>query len=323
MQEWIANSRNAKRPARPTSSPKAERNGPPSNIDRCAREPLRKELDITLTVGRARSALDRLSEIQADTLGNTPNLFTPRQRTGAGRFCSKPVTMTRTDADRGYQYFPAFLDLVRKRVVVVGGGAVATSKVRSLLPCGVEPLVVVAPEVSPLITKAAADGRVVWLTRGYREGDLEGATLAFAATDDRSLNARVAVEARQRGVSVLAVDDVPRCDFIAPALVRRGGLVVAISTHGRSPALARRAREWLERELPSHWGEILEVAATVRARLGPLRSGISPEQWQAALSGPVEDLVLKGQLEAAETLLWQTLNGTPVERRPGNRSGVA
>jgi precorrin-2 dehydrogenase/sirohydrochlorin ferrochelatase len=218
--------------------------------------------------------------------------------------------VTRTEDDRGYQYFPAFLDLMRKRVVVVGGGAVAASKVRSLLPCGAEPLVVIAPEACPSIGEAAAAGRLTWATRGYRDGDLEGAALAFAATDDRSLNARVAAEARRREVPVLAVDDVPNCDFIAPALVRRGELVVAVSTHGRSPALARRAREWLDGALPAHWGGLLEVAAAVRQRLGPLRSSISPEDWQAALTGPVEDLVREGAHEAAVTLLWQRLRGS-------------
>jgi precorrin-2 dehydrogenase/sirohydrochlorin ferrochelatase len=84
----------------------------------------------------------------------------------------------------------------------------------------------------------AAAGQLVWLARGYWDGDLAGAALAFAATDDRLLNARVAAEARRRGVPVLAVDDVPNCDFIAPALLRRGELVLAIST-GRLRSRAR------------------------------------------------------------------------------------
>ena len=186
--------------------------------------------------------------------------------------------MARTSNDRGYQYFPAFLDLVRKRVVVVGGGRLAASKVGALLPCGVDPLVVVAPEVCTSIGEHAATGRVRWLARNYGEGDLLDAALAFAATDNRSLNALVADEARRRGIPVLAVDDVEHCDFIAPALVRRGDLVVAISTHGRSPAMARRAREWLDQVLPAHWGELLEAAAVVRQQLGPLRSAIAPEE---------------------------------------------
>src|SRR5919197_4987032 len=119
-----------------------------------------------------------------------------------------------------FQYYPAFLDLRRRRVVVVGGGEVATGKVRGLLPCGPEPLVVIAPEASTFIRGQAAAGRLEWHARPYQDGDLAGAYVAFAATDDRALNATVARDARQRGVPVLAVDDVPNCDFIAPAIVK-------------------------------------------------------------------------------------------------------
>jgi precorrin-2 dehydrogenase len=215
--------------------------------------------------------------------------------------------VARTTHDRGYQYFPAFLDLARKRVVVIGGGAVAASKVASLLPCGADPVVVVAPDACSVIVEYAAAGRLQWVAREYVENDLAGAALAFGATNDRSVNAQVADEARRRGILVLAVDDVQHCDFIAPALVRRGDLVLAISTHGRSPALARRTREWLDASLPPHWGALLDVAAIVRQRLRALHVVAQPEDWQSALSGPVEDLVRIGQLEAAADLLYCTL----------------
>src|SRR5947209_9047061 len=127
--------------------------------------------------------------------------------------------MPRTDADRGFPYYPAFLDLRHKRVVVVGGGAIATGKVRGVLPGGPGPLVVIAPSVSRTIRRAAEANRLIWLARPYAAGDLAEADYAFAATDDRALNATVAEEARQRGIPVLAVDDVPNCDFIAPAVV--------------------------------------------------------------------------------------------------------
>src|SRR6266851_8404669 len=117
--------------------------------------------------------------------------------------------MTRTSpADRGVPYFAAFLDLVRKKVVVVGGGNVATTKVRALLPCQPAPLEVVAPAVSQFIRRAAEAGQVQWLPREYAANDLRDATLAFGATDDRELNARVATDARRLDVAVLAVDDV-------------------------------------------------------------------------------------------------------------------
>ncbi len=215
--------------------------------------------------------------------------------------------MARTEADRCYEYYPAFLDVVRKRVVVVGGGVIAAQKVGGVLPCGADPVVVIAPEVSDTIRRHAAEGRVVWERRPYREGDLEGADVCFAATDDRALNALVALEARALGVPVLAVDDVPNCDFIAPAVVKRGGLTVAISTGGRSPALASHTRRELEHVITPHWGDLLEVAAAVRDRLGPDKARVSPEAWQGALDPELKDLVWSGELDAAADLLWGRL----------------
>jgi siroheme synthase-like protein len=201
------------------------------------------------------------------------------------------------------QYYPVFLDLRGKRVVVVGGGAVATGKVRGLLPCGPDPLVVVAPRASAYIQEQAAAGRLDWRARPFSADDLDGAALAFGATDDRALNAAVAAAARQRGVPVLAVDDVPNCDLIAPAVVKRGDLVIAISTNGRSPALARWLRERLEAALPEHWGELLDVVATARVRLRAAGRRVSPERWQAALDGELERLVQTGDRAAALQLL--------------------
>lgn len=215
--------------------------------------------------------------------------------------------MARTEYDRHFEYYPAFLDLVRKHVVVVGGGTIATQKVRGLLPCGADPIVVVAPKVSALIQEQAEQARLRWESRPYRHGDLEGADLAFAATNDRSLNAEVAREARERSVPVLAVDDIPYCDFIAPAVVKRGQLTVAISTSGRSPALASHTRRKLERVITPEWGKLLEVAASVRDRLGPHRAQIPPEQWQHALDREVKRLVWEGHTEQATELLWTRL----------------
>src|SRR5919199_5293 len=169
--------------------------------------------------------------------------------------------MARADADRGTPYFAAFLDLVGRRVVVVGGGNVATTKVRALVPCRPAALVVIAPDASAHIRHEARAGNVQWQARPYAAADLDGAALVFGATDDRDLNARVAADARRRNIPVLAVDDVPNCDFIAPAIVRRGDLTIAISTAGRSPAMARRVREHPDRSLPAAWSELLEVAA--------------------------------------------------------------
>jgi uroporphyrin-III C-methyltransferase/precorrin-2 dehydrogenase/sirohydrochlorin ferrochelatase len=222
-------------------------------------------------------------------------------------------------------YFAAFLDLLDKKVVVVGGGRVASTKVRALLPCQPAPLVVIAPRATASIQRAAASGQLSWLEREYAEGDLSGAALAFGASDDRGLNARVAADARALGIPVLAVDDVLNCDFIAPALVRRGDLTIAISTAGRSPAMARRTRELLERALPAYLADLLDVAALARERLGTTRSVIDPDRWQAALGGDVQQLVEQGALAEATDLLTRQLERSlfePAETQPGRVSLV-
>ncbi|HEV7662953.1 MAG TPA: siroheme synthase CysG [Chloroflexota bacterium] len=222
--------------------------------------------------------------------------------------------MARTShAERGVPYFAAFLDLLHKRVVVVGGGRVASTKVRALLPCRPGPLVVIAPRVSQSISRAAAAGQLVWLARPYAAGDLDDAALAFGATDDRLENAAVAAEARAKYIPVLAVDDVPNCDFIAPALIRRGDVTIAISTAGRSPAVARRTREKLEQALPPFWGDLLDVAAAARDKLGDTRALIDPEHWQTALDGEVERLTERGALAEATDLLLKKLERTLFE----------
>jgi uroporphyrin-III C-methyltransferase/precorrin-2 dehydrogenase/sirohydrochlorin ferrochelatase len=126
----------------------------------------------------------------------------------------------------------------------------------------------------------------------------------------------VAAEARRRGVPVLAVDDVPNCDFIAPALVRRGDVTVAVSTSGRSPAMARRTRERLQQALPPYWADLLDVAAAARETLGETRALIDPDRWQAALEGEVERLVADGQLATATELLVKKLERTLFESAP-------
>jgi siroheme synthase-like protein len=180
--------------------------------------------------------------------------------------------------------------------------------VRGLLPCEPDPLLVVAPEASPFIREQAAAGRLQWQARPFDEADLEDAHLVIAATADRAVNAHVAAAARQRGLPAMAVDDPTNCDFIAPAVVRRGDVVVAVSTNGRSPAVARRTRDRLEQSLPPYWGSLLDAAAEARERLRGRCASVTPERWQAALNSDVERLAAAGATQqAVEVLVRQLL----------------
>ena len=126
--------------------------------------------------------------------------------------------------------------------MIVGGGSVAQRKVETLAEYGAD-LYLAALALTPALQEQVDLGRVRFLGTEFRESDLDGATLAVAATDDPELNRRVSLSARQRGVLVNAVDQPSECTFIVPAILRRGDLVFAVSTSGKSPALARRLRE--------------------------------------------------------------------------------
>ena len=151
--------------------------------------------------------------------------------------------------------------------MVVGGGAVATRKARKLFEAGAE-VVVVSPEVLPDLEDMSVEIR----ERPYEHGDLEGADLAFAATDSREVNAAVAREANARGVRINVADRPTEGDFAVPSTLRRGGLQVAVSTGGASPTLARRIRNELEEVFGPEWAGVVEELEAIR------RSGEVPDE---------------------------------------------
>jgi len=142
-----------------------------------------------------------------------------------------------------------FLKLTGRACLVVGAGSVGEAKIRTLLPTGAT-VRVIAPHATPAVVKWVESGCIAWETRGFTPADLEGVFLVIAATSSVEVNDIVFREAQRRGVLCNAVDDPARCDFYYPAVVRRGSLQIAISTEGKSPALAQRLR----RELENHFG---------------------------------------------------------------------
>jgi siroheme synthase-like protein len=186
--------------------------------------------------------------------------------------------------------FPLFVELAGRPCVVLGGGAVAERKVQALLEAGAV-VTLVSPALSPALATLACAGRIRHVARPYVDGDLAGAALAFAATDDGVVNAEVAREARARGVWVNAADDPAHCDAILPAVVRRGAVTVAISTGGASPALARAVRERLERALPQAYGPLAQAAAEARRELRAAGRRASAEDWLAALDAGLRALL--------------------------------
>ena len=147
----------------------------------------------------------------------------------------------------------------------------AGRKVRGLQKAGAE-ILVVSPGLAPELEDAEVE---VW-RRGYRDGDLEGAHLAFAATDSREVNAAVAREARDRGIPVNVADKPGEGDFALPSTLRRGGLQVAVSTGGASPTLARRVRLELEEMFGSEWAGLVDELEAAR-RNGDVEPGLEEE----------------------------------------------
>ncbi|WP_022852814.1 precorrin-2 dehydrogenase/sirohydrochlorin ferrochelatase family protein [Thermodesulfatator atlanticus] len=164
------------------------------------------------------------------------------------------------------KYYPIFLKIEQKTCVVVGGGKVACRKIKSLLEAGAR-VRVIAPHVIDEIAKMAEEGRVELLKRPYQKGDLKGAVLVYAATDDPKVQEEVFSEAEELGIFCNVVDKPRLCSFIVPSLVKRGRLQLAISTSGASPALARRLREQLEQEFGPEYEEYLELMAKWREEI--------------------------------------------------------
>lgn len=166
----------------------------------------------------------------------------------------------------GVVYFPALLDLRGRRCLVVGGGKVAARKVASLLLCRAA-VTVLSPEVVAELAEEVQKGHVEYWARPYRPGDVAGFHLVIGATDDPAVNAAVAEDARRWGILVNIVDCAAESNFLVPATLRRGALVIAVSTSGASPALARRIREELEDVFGSEYSSFLYLLGALRPRI--------------------------------------------------------
>ena len=202
-------------------------------------------------------------------------------------------------------YYPVYLNLRGRRCVIIGGGTVAEGKIGRLLDSGAE-VCVVSPDATPGIRQFVADGSVRWEQREYRPGDLEGAFIAIAATNVRQVNRRIFEEANERGVMLNAVDDPSNCSFIAPSIVQRGQVTLAISTGGVSPALARKLRESLQSSGDLAWADLSGVMAVARSHLreAGLLSTIDPQRWQCCITPQLLATAQDGRdAEAVESLL--------------------
>ncbi|WP_034950733.1 siroheme synthase CysG [Erwinia oleae] len=208
-------------------------------------------------------------------------------------------------------YLPIFADIRNKPVLVVGGGDIAARKITLLRRAGAR-VQIAARALCEELLALEQTGEVEWIATGYKSEQLHSVLLVIAATDDGELNARVFHDAQDRHLLANVVDDQPRCSFIFPSIVDRSPLVVAISSSGTAPVLARLLREKLEALLPASLGQMAGIAGAWRDKVKLRYRKMSDRRrfWETAFSGLFASQVASGDLEGAKQTLDRQLNDT-------------
>lgn len=201
-------------------------------------------------------------------------------------------------------YFPVFLNLEGKLCVVIGGGKVGERKVLSLLQAKAF-VKLISPEATPVLQKLAEEGQILWEKRIYQPGDLEGAWLVVAATNDPSTQRSIYDEANAKRVFCNMVDVPEFCSFIVPSVVKRGSLTIAISTSGASPAVARRIRESLEMQFGPEYEIYLKLMENLRKQI--LELNLSPTEKEVKLHrlamAPIPQYIRDRDLDLLKTII--------------------
>jgi uroporphyrin-III C-methyltransferase/precorrin-2 dehydrogenase/sirohydrochlorin ferrochelatase len=210
------------------------------------------------------------------------------------------------------EFLPLFHNLRGSRVLVVGGGEIALRKSRLIADAGAV-LRVVAPEIEAQLSELVVQSGGEMILRGYSECDLDGCVLIIAATDDQPLNAQVSRDARLRCVPVNVVDAPALCTVIFPAIVDRSPLVIAVSSGGDAPVLARLIRAKLETWIPSSYGQLAGLAARFRNQVKGLFPNVQQRRafWEDVFQGAIADRQLAGQGAEAERMLIAKIAGEP------------
>lgn len=206
--------------------------------------------------------------------------------------------------------YPLFLKLEGVPVLVVGAGTIALHKIESLLDCGAS-VSVVAPDACESVLELVRAGRVAYRTKRFHPEDVDGMRLVVAATSDAAVNDAVKVRCRELGVWINVVDDPERCDFYVPSVVRRGGVQVAISTGGASPALARVLKGEIGALLEPSLGRYAELVSRARDRIKLALAKESYEVRRAAneavLASDARRRLAEGDEEGAEEAIERVL----------------
>jgi len=177
------------------------------------------------------------------------------------------------------RYYPVYLDLTDKRVLIVGGGAIASRKARGLLDIGAN-VKIVSPEVTDEIRDLAAARKIEWVAARYETAHMDGAAIVVGATSDRAANEQVSRDAMARSIPVNIVDDPALCSFIVPAVGTRGAIQIAVSTGGSAPMVAGKIRDRISQAIGDEYVVLVEVLGVLRDRIRALDSKGKRAFWR-------------------------------------------
>ncbi|MFZ5644013.1 MAG: precorrin-2 dehydrogenase/sirohydrochlorin ferrochelatase family protein [Bacillota bacterium] len=215
--------------------------------------------------------------------------------------------------------YPVSLNIEKKRCLVVGGGNVAERKVKTLLEYGAA-VTLAAPDITAGLQDLVQSGNVTYIKEQYKREHLEGIFLVIGATDDEGVNAKISADCMEKGLLVNIVDDPPNGNFYVPAVVRRGPLQIAVSTDGKSPMLARRIREQLQRDYPEAYGEVIEFIGGLRERvINEIKDSGQKERILSSMVDSVTmDLLRQGKFDLAKERIMNAYTGSGGQPQDGS-----
>ena len=215
---------------------------------------------------------------------------------------------------KNFPYYPIYIDIEDRSVLIVGGGTVCARKAETMMRYGAR-MTIVSPEITDEIAAWEQAGVLAVQRKMYAESDLEGASMVIASTDDQCVNARVARDCRRRRIPVNVVDVTHLCEFIVPAIIEKGSIQIAVSTGGKSPAIARTLREDLQRTIGPEYAEVNDLLGTLRkSAKDVLPTDIDRKRFfDSIIAGGILDLLREGRRREAFEAVTRACEANGVE----------
>jgi precorrin-2 dehydrogenase/sirohydrochlorin ferrochelatase len=215
--------------------------------------------------------------------------------------------------EKKVKYYPVYLDITDKRCFVIGGGDVAERKVERLLEFGAC-VIVVGKKLTHTLEGMKQEGRIEHINADYTIKLIDGAFLVIGATDSDDVNSAISRDAKQKGILVNIVDDPDKCDFILPSLFSRGDLLISISTGGKSPALAKKIRQEIEKHYGPEFRILVDIMGSLREKL--LKKGYSSDEnkilFESVVYSDILQHIRKKEWEAVKKTVYD-ITGVEIE----------